>query len=162
MVCDDEKAADGLDRHGDTRQKVHRDGTGKHMSRKSGKSVSFDAMIKFFMMRFEIPTRQDIQKIVSRLDQLEKIIKKNAAAGKSKRAAHSKSNGQNSTVSDSGRPLSASDVVLQAIQGSSEGMSYERLSGLTHFDEKKIRNILHRLHKTGKIQRKRRGLYVAA
>ena len=129
------------------------------MAKKSGKSVSFDAMIKFFMIRFEIPTRQDIQRIVNRLDQLEKTIKKNAVSGKPKRSGSTKAGGGNTRMSGPG--LNASEVILKAIQGSAQGLDYAGLSGITHFDEKKIRNILHRLHKTGKIQRKRRGLYVA-
>lgn len=129
------------------------------MARRSGKSVSFDAMIKFFMIRFEIPTRQDIQRIVNRLDQLEKTIKKNAICGKPKRSGSSKVGG-NTRISGSGQTLNASEIILNAIRGSVQGMDYAGISEITHFDEKKIRNILHRLHKTGKIQRKRRGLYV--
>lgn len=135
--------------------------TGKTMAKKSGKSVSFDAMIKFFMIRFEIPTRQDIQRIVNRLDQLEKTIKKNAICGKSKRSGGSSAGSGNTRMSGSGQTLNASGVILKAIKGSAQGLDYAGISEITHFDEKKIRNILHRLHKTGKIQRKRRGLYVA-
>jgi hypothetical protein len=131
------------------------------MTKRSGKSVSFDAMIKFFMIRFEIPTRQDFQKIVSRLDQLEKTIKKNTLCGKPKRSGSSKVGGGNIRMSGSGQTLNASEVILKAIMGSAQGLDYAGISEITHFDEKKIRNILHRLHKTGKIQRKRRGLYVA-
>jgi hypothetical protein len=131
------------------------------MAKRSGKSVSFDAMIKFFMIRFEIPTRQDIQRIVNRLDQLEKTIKKNAICGKPKRSGSAKVGGGNSRMSDSGQTLSASEVILKAIKSSVQGLDYAGISEITHFDEKKIRNILHRLYKTGKIQRKRRGLYVA-
>jgi len=131
------------------------------MAKRSGKSVSFDAMIKFFMIRFEIPTRQDIQRIVNRLDQLEKTIKKNAICGKPKRSGSSKVGGGNSRISGSGQTSNASEVILKAINGSVQGLDYAGILEITHFDEKKIRNILHRLHKTGKIQRKRRGLYVA-
>ena len=131
------------------------------MTKRSGKSVSFDAMIKFFMIRFEIPTRQDIQRIVNRLDQLEKTIKKNAICGKPKRSGSPKVDGGNSRMSDSGLTLNASEVILKAIKSSAQGLDYAGISEITHFDEKKIRNILHRLYKTGKIQRKRRGLYVA-
>ena len=130
------------------------------MAKRSGKSVSFDAMIKFFMIRFEIPTRQDIQRIVNRLDQLEKTIKKNAICGKSKRSGRLKAGG-NARISGPGQTLNASAVILKAIKGSVQGLDYSGISEITHFDEKKIRNILHRLYKTGKIQRKRRGLYVA-
>ncbi|MDO9111723.1 MAG: hypothetical protein Q7U40_13775 [Desulfatirhabdiaceae bacterium] len=131
------------------------------MAKRSGKSVSFDAMIKFFMIRFEIPTRQDIQKIVTRLDQLEKTIKKNAFCGKSKRSGSSKVGGGNARMSASGQTSNASDVILKAIKGSAQGLDYAGIFEITQFDEKKIRNILHRLHKTGKIQRKQRGLYIA-
>jgi hypothetical protein len=131
------------------------------MTKRSGKSVSFDAMIKFFMIRFEIPTRQDIQRIVNRLDQLEKTIKKSAVCGKPKRSGSSKVSGGNTHISGSGQKLNASDVILKAIKGSAQGLGYAGISEITKFDEKKIRNILHRLHKTGKIQRKQRGLYIA-
>jgi hypothetical protein len=131
------------------------------MAKRRGKSVSFDAMIKFFMIRFEIPTRQDIQRIVNRLDHLEKTIKKNAICGKSKRSGRLKAGGGNARLSGPGQTLNASAVILKAIKGSVQGLDYSGISEITHFDEKKIRNILHRLYKTGKIQRKRRGLYVA-
>ncbi len=132
------------------------------MAKKSGKSVSFDAMIKFFMIRFEIPTRQDIQRIVNRLDQLEKTIKKNTICGKPRRSGSIKFGGVKSRMSASGQTSNASEIILKAIKGSVQGLDYAGISEITQFDEKKIRNILHRLHKTGKIQRKRRGLYVAA
>ena len=118
-------------------------------------------MVKFFMIRFEIPTRQDIQRIVNRLDQMEKTIKKNAICGKPKRSESSKIGSGNTRMSGSGQTLNASEIILKAIKGSVQGLDYAGISEITHFDEKKIRNILHRLHKTGKIQRKRRGLYVA-
>ncbi len=133
----------------------------ENMARRSGKSVSFDAMIKFFMIRFEIPTRQDIQKIVSRLDQLEKTIKKTAVSGKSKKSGSPKTSGGSTRNSERDPASNASEIILKAIQESVDGLDYAGISEITHFDEKKIRNILHRLHKTGKIQRKRRGLYVA-
>ena len=46
------------------------------MARRKGKSVSFDAMIKFFMRNYDIPTKRDIDKILARIDQLEVLIKK--------------------------------------------------------------------------------------
>jgi len=107
------------------------------MTKRSGKSVSFDAMIKFFMIRFEIPTRQDFQKIVSRLDQLEKTIKKNTLCGKPKRSGSSKVGGGNIRMSGSGQTLNASEVILKAIMGSAQGLDYAGISEITHFDEKK-------------------------
>ncbi len=34
------------------------------MARKKGKSISFDAMVKFFMQYYNIPTRKDIDKLM--------------------------------------------------------------------------------------------------
>jgi len=47
------------------------------MARRKGKSISFDAMIKFFMQNYDIPTKRDMDKILARIDQLEALIKKN-------------------------------------------------------------------------------------
>jgi hypothetical protein len=118
-------------------------------------------MIKFFMMRFEIPTRQDIQRIVTRLDQMEKTIKKLAICGKPKRPGAIGPANAKPLSFGSVQKLNASEIILKAVTESDHGMDFAGISEITHFDEKKIRNILHRLHKTGKIQRKRRGLYVA-
>lgn len=133
----------------------------ENMARRSGKSVSFDAMIKFFMIRFEIPTRQDIQRIMNRLDQMEKTIKKSAGNSKPRRTGSAPTtDSPRRTVRDTSS--NASEIVLKAIRESADGLCYADISERTHFDEKKIRNVLHRLHKTGKIRRKSRGVYVAA
>jgi DNA-binding transcriptional regulator PaaX len=41
-------------------------------------------------------------------------------------------------------------------------LGFAEIQAKTGFDEKKIRNIIFRLNKTGKIKRKTRGIYVAA
>ena len=46
------------------------------MPRGKKKQISFDAMVKFFMHQYKIPTTQDVEKIVTRLDRLEKLVKK--------------------------------------------------------------------------------------
>ncbi len=132
------------------------------MTKKSGKSVSFDAMIKFFMMRFEVPTRQDIQKLITRIDQLERTIRVNAITGKMQQQAKNVKPPRGKIAPFSNTPGSASTFILEAIRNSEEGMTFAEIQSLSAFDDKKIRNILHRLHKTGKIARKRRGLYVIA
>lgn len=132
------------------------------MAKKSGKSVSFDAMIKFFMLRFEIPTRQDIQRIMNRLDQLEKNLEKKCLYGKSRRQTGTKSLPGDRLSPKVNRTSNATSAVFKAITDSEDGLDYEGIHTVTGFDEKKIRNIIHRLHKTGKIVRRKRGLYVAA
>ena len=44
------------------------------MARKKGKSISFDAMVKFFLHTYEIPTTRDVDKLMARLDRLESLI----------------------------------------------------------------------------------------
>jgi len=41
------------------------------MAKKKGKSVSFDAMVKFFLQYYNIPTRNDIIKLMDKIDRLE-------------------------------------------------------------------------------------------
>ena len=41
------------------------------MMKRRTKSVSFDAMVKFFMHNYGIPTKKDIDKLLKRLDRLE-------------------------------------------------------------------------------------------
>ena len=118
-------------------------------------------MIKFFMIRFEIPTRQDIQKIMNRLDQLEKTVKKSSGNAKPRRTGNDHT-GERPVRTVRDPSSNASEIVLKAIRESADGLCYADISERTHFEEKKIRNVLHRLHKTGKIQRKSRGMYVAA
>ncbi len=132
------------------------------MAKKSGKSVSFDAMIKFFMLRFEIPTRQDIQRIMNRMDQLEKNIEKKCLYGKPRRQTGTKSLPGERLSQKVTRASNATSAVYKAIMDSETGLNYEGIHALTGFDEKKIRNIIHRLHKTGKIVRRKRGVYVPA
>jgi len=52
------------------------------MAKKKGKSVSFDAMVKFFMQYYNIPTRKDIDKLMAKMDSLEILIKSSAMTGK--------------------------------------------------------------------------------
>jgi DNA-binding transcriptional regulator PaaX len=52
--------------------------------------------------------------------------------------------------------------VLDTIKNSKEGIGFAQIQAKTGFDEKKIRNIIFRLNKKGKIKRKSRGIYIAA
>ena len=121
------------------------------MSRKKGKTISFDAMVKFFMQNYDIPTKKDVDKLMARLDRLENLIKQSALAGNSTRALPSRRK----------TALTAVDIVLDTIKRSRQGLGFSEIQAKTGFDEKKIRNIIFRLNKTGKIKRKRRGIYVA-
>jgi DNA-binding transcriptional regulator PaaX len=53
-------------------------------------------------------------------------------------------------------------VAFDVIRRSRQGLGFSEIQAKTGFGDKKIRNIIFRLNKIGKIKRKRRGTYVAA
>ncbi|MFP4158898.1 MAG: hypothetical protein ACLFQ9_03615 [Desulfobacterales bacterium] len=110
------------------------------------RNPSFDAMIKFFIKHYNIATRQDINKLAEKIDSLEKTIAKMAAQG---------------PAVGPGKAKSSSDVVLNVIRNMDGGAGFSDIKSRTDFDDKKLRNIIYRLNKQGKIQRKKRGIYVA-
>ena len=123
------------------------------MSRKKGKAISFDAMVKFFMQNYNIPTKKDVDRIMNKLDRLENLI----MAGMS--------SGGYPTKGKTGRrktAVTAVDVVFETIKRSRKGLGFADIQAKTGFGEKKIRNIIFRLNKIGKIKRISRGIYVAS
>jgi hypothetical protein len=122
------------------------------MPRKRGKSVSFDAMVKFFMHTYNIPTKHDIDRLNARLDRIERLLM-NAEATKGRRNAGGRASGKQSLNT-------ASDMVLEVIQRHGDGIGFGDIQIQTGFGEKKLRNIIFRLNKTGKIRRKTRGIYI--
>ncbi len=132
------------------------------MTSKKKKNPTFDAMVKLFIQKYNIPTkkdvpsRKDIDQLNARLDRLEQIILKTSESGRGRIRA-----------GKLGKTLrgknSASDMVLKIVERSSEkGVSFAEIRNKTGFDEKKLRNIIFRLNDTGKIQRKSRGIYIAS
>ena len=51
------------------------------MSKRKGKTISFDAMVKFFMQNYNIPTKKDVDRLMAKLDRLENLMKVAIAAG---------------------------------------------------------------------------------
>jgi len=121
------------------------------MPKKRGKSVSFDAMVKFFMQQYNIPTKKDVTNLMIKIDHMEQLIKSISASGKGKRS--DRKTGFNS-------PLTASDIVLKVIKKFGEGANFAEIQAATGFEEKKLRNIIFRLNYLKKIERKSRGVYI--
>ena len=130
------------------------------MPRKKGKSVSFDAMVKFFMQYYNIPTKKDIEKLIERMDQLEKVIKESEFYNKGGRIPTLKSSKAAASMSRSA--ATSSNVVLEVIKRFKKGVGFSEIQERTGFGEKKLRNIIYRLHKMKKITRKSRGIYIAS
>ena len=122
------------------------------MAQGKTKTTSFDAMVKFFMQKYNIPTKKDVARLMARLDRLENLI------------THSVGGPYSGRVQGAGRKknhLVAGDLVLDVIKRSRQGVGCPEIQVQTGFGEKKIRNIIFRLYKSGKIKRKSRGIYVA-
>ena len=129
------------------------------MAKKKGKSVSFDAMVKFFMQYYNIPTRKDIDKLASQIDRLEKLIQKSMDGGKDRWVSETGVKGKKTARKTT---LTPSDMVLNVVKRFKNGAGFAQIQERTGFEDKKLRNIIFRLHKMGKIVRKSRGIYVIA
>ncbi len=124
------------------------------MTRKKGKSISFDAMVKFFIQNYNIPTKKDFDKLQARLDRIEKLLRLESS--------RSRSSATRLKTADKGGAVTALDTVFDVIKRSRNGSSFNDIQMKTGFGDKKIRNVIFRLNKTGKIKRKSRGIYIAA
>ena len=124
------------------------------------KSVSFDAMVKFFMQTYSIPTKKDVDKLMLRMDRLEGLIK--SSAGKTGRQSVTRKVGAPKKRAKGAAGMTASDTVLSIVKKHRSGVGFATIQTKTGFDEKKLRNIIFRLNKLGRITRKARGTYVAA
>ena len=58
--------------------------------------------------------------------------------------------------------LTATDQVLKILKGRKKGVNAATLMKKTGFDNKKIRNILHRTYNQGQIRREGKGVYAGA
>jgi hypothetical protein len=123
------------------------------MHKRKGKAVSFDAMVKFFMQNYNIPTKKDVDRLMAKLDRLENLLKTAMASGRYPLKGPA---GTHKTA------VTAVDVVFDVIKRSNRGLGFADIQAKTGFGDKKIRNTIFRLNKIGKIKRKSRGVYVAA
>ena len=67
---------------------------------------------------------------------------------------------QNASTKKRATKLTATDKVLKIVNRSKKGVDNVTLMKKTGFDERKVRNIIFRAYKEGKIQRAGRGLYI--
>ncbi|MGD8757299.1 MAG: hypothetical protein PVH78_00365 [Deltaproteobacteria bacterium] len=124
------------------------------------KSYSVDAVVRFFLQYYGIPTKQDVDRILKRMDRLEAALKAAKVSGRmAKKASGQKAAGRKGQIAK-GRPkMTATEKVLSILRKSRKGVDVPGLKAKSGFDDKKIRNIIFRLSKQGSIKRIGRGLY---
>ena len=128
------------------------------MNRRKGKTVSFDAMVKFFMQTYNIPTKKDVDRLMAKLDRIETLVKKSGVTTGRRRVSAKK---PAMRVKSGGRAGStAVDEVYKVIKSYRQGAGFADIKVRTGFDDKKIRNIIYRLTKLKRINRKSRGIYI--
>ena len=112
---------------------------------------------------------KDLQAVSKELTKLAKRTEKLAAAlgtAEKPKATSAKTKTKTQTVTQKapakGGKKTDTDKVLAIINRSKKGVDTAALMKKTGFDQKKVRNILHRTYKQGKITRVEKGSYVGA
>ncbi len=90
-------------------------------------------MVKFFMQYYNIPTRKDIDKLMAKMDRLEKLIKP-TAAGKSRQVSGPKA-AKGRAIAGRFAATSA-DITLDVIKRFRKGVGFAEIQARTGFGEK--------------------------
>lgn len=124
------------------------------------KAPTVDAMMRFFLQYYNIATKQDIDKVLKRIDRLEILIKTEAIASTAKGKSCRRKAGSSKKRSAKGRAkMTATEKVVGIIEKSPKGIDVSALKTRSGFEDKKVRNIVFRLCKEGTIKRVARGVY---
>jgi cell division septum initiation protein DivIVA len=106
------------------------------------------------------------KQLKTRLDKIEKAVAaaktKSTKVKTTKKAPAQKKPVAKKTTAKQGAKLTATDQVVNLIEGSTDGVDVPTLAKKTGLADKTLRNILFRAGKLGKIKRSGRGVYVGA
>ena len=98
---------------------------------------------------------RDIKALGKKMEKLIAAVEKSEKATTTKRALSKKTPARKKPAQPK-----ATDQVLRIIKRSKKGVNATTLMTKTGFDLKKVRNILHRTYKQGKIKRVEKGIYL--
>jgi hypothetical protein len=112
--------------------------------------ANWEGLIKLFLHRLEIPSKEDIQTLHQRLDKLEQLIYQKTFTNRGPKTPPAE------------KRKTSSSVVLDVIESYPKGTNFKTIKAATGFDDKKLRNIIFRLDKIKVIKRVRRGIYKKA
>jgi hypothetical protein len=109
--------------------------------------------------------KKDIRAIGKKVENLLKAFEKDVKA-KAPKASKAKAvkakTAKKAPAKKKATKVTATDQVLKIINRSKKGVDNATLMKKTGYDERKVRNIIFRANKEGKIQRAGRGLYIGA
>ena len=102
-----------------------------------------------------------LEKLIKEIDKNQKPkVAKKAAAKPAMAKTTKKAPAKRVPAKKKPAEITATDQVLKIINGSKNGVDAPTLMRKTGFNEKKVRNILQRTYKLGKIKRAEKGIYV--
>jgi hypothetical protein len=117
------------------------------------KNKNLGLLISEIMEEYNIPTKKDFERLNQRLDELENLLKQATLA--------SMYSGTKPAVSRrQGKKITAADMVLDIVKKEKKPVNFKFMKEKTGFDDKKLRNIIFRLHSTKQIKRVERGCYL--
>ena len=108
---------------------------------------------------------KNIQALGKNLDRLLKAVEKDEtpkAKAKPTKATPAKKAPAKKAPAKKAAPATATDEILKIIRRSKKGVDAPTLIKKTGFNQKKVRNILFRTYKQGKIKRVEKGIYIGA
>jgi len=106
---------------------------------------------------------KELKALARKTEKMLKAVQKlDKAQGAKKQKAKPKPKTARKTSAKKARTVTATDEVLKLIKRTKKGIDAPGLIKKTGFDERKVRNILFRAFKQGRIKRAGRGNYVAA
>jgi len=119
----------------------------------------FEAMLLFLSSTLKVLSRETKQLIdkVGRFEKAQAALKYKGAV--SVRAVSKKTSAVKAAAARKTTTPTATDAVLKVIKRHKKGVGIQKLRDRTGFDDKKIRNIVYRASRQGKIKSKGRGVY---
>ncbi|PIE74859.1 MAG: hypothetical protein CSA18_02815 [Deltaproteobacteria bacterium] len=112
-----------------------------------------ESLIAELIEEYNIYSKKDFEKLNKRLSNIENLLKQIILV--------SSYDGANFTgKSKRGRKVTAAEMVFNIINREDVPVNFRFLKDKTGFNDKKLRNIIFRLHATGKIKRVERGCYL--
>ncbi len=110
---------------------------------------TWETFIQLVLKKLDIPTRKDVMELHSRLDKIENLVSKMRPASQTTKSRTRKT----------GRKKTAVVIVHEEIAKHPQGVNFAAIKSTTGYDDKKLRNIIYRLDKIGKIKKIGRGIY---
>lgn len=110
-------------------------------------------LIEELMEEYNVPTKKDFERLNDKLTELENLLKQIALTS-------SYGGGKIGNEKKTGKKVTAAEMVFNIVKKEKNPVDFKMLKDKTGFDDKKLRNIIFRLHATKKIKRVERGCYI--